>query len=206
MCCRQGRLDTTDNNLLSSSLYPCTVLPCHQLAPSAVLTRCLLRRHICCLVALLILRLRLAAASSVKWHRAAAGNGLRPVRLLGGCGQCSQQQQQPAKQLAAASELHERSIWLPAAVGSLLLLMREHPLYSRIADTRQLLDTLGQLLQEVRCSGIDGMVCRDGCRCTCSLVIQEACLLKVAYARHPTQTHLAWFGMLAEQAAAQYCD
>jgi hypothetical protein len=89
MCCKQGRLDTTDNNVLSSSLYPCTVLPCHQLAPSAVLTRFLLRRHICCLVALLILHLRLAAASSVKWHRAAAGNGLRPVRLLGGCGQCS---------------------------------------------------------------------------------------------------------------------
>ena len=72
-------------------------------------------------------------------------------------GSAVQQQQQPAKRLAAASELHERSIWLPAAGGSLLLLMREHPLYSRIADTRQLLDTLGQLLQEVlwcRCLGL----------------------------------------------------
>jgi hypothetical protein len=49
----------------------------------------------------------------------------------------------------AISELHERSIWLPAAAGSLLLLMREHPLYAQVEDKRQLLDTLGQLLQEV---------------------------------------------------------
>ena len=57
--------------------------------------------------------------------------------------------QQPANLADAISELHERSLWLPAAAGSLLLLMQEHPLYAQVDDKRQLLDTLGQLLQEV---------------------------------------------------------
>ena len=70
---------------------------------------------------------------------------------------------QPADLADTISELHERSIWLPAAAGSLLLLMREHPLYAQVDDKQQLLDTLGQLLQEVLCFGC---ACSANCKCT----------------------------------------
>ena len=66
----------------------------------------------------------------------------------------------------AISELHERSKWLPAAAGSLLHLMREHPLCAQVDDKRQLLVTLGQLLQEVLSFGY---VSPDSCICSCYL-------------------------------------
>ena len=86
---------------------------------------------------------------------------------------CAAQQQQhqlpgnkrqPADLTDAVSELHERSKWLPAAAGSLLHLMREHPLCAQVDDKRQLLVTLGQLLQEVLSFDY---VFPDSCKCTC---------------------------------------
>ena len=50
--------------------------------------------------------------------------------------------------LELASELHETSKWLPAATDDLLLCIREHKIYEML-DKRWLLDTLGQLLEQV---------------------------------------------------------
>ena len=113
------------------------------------------------------------------WLQDAASSGIELLRALvhapsdcsAAVGSAVQQKQrlpgnkqQPGELVKKAFELHERSMWLPAAAGSLMLLMREHMLYGRVDSTQQLLDILGQLLQEVLCHGC---ACSDSCRCTC---------------------------------------
>ena len=55
---------------------------------------------------------------------------------------------QPARPLDMASDLHELSIWLPAAAGSLLGCMHDL-LESNTVDMGLMLDTLGQLVRKV---------------------------------------------------------
>ena len=67
--------------------------------------------------------------------------------------QRQQQQQinniwQPALHSDAALQLHEASTWLPAAACSLLISMQQLQ-FSSAVKKRQLLHTLGRLLQEV---------------------------------------------------------
>ena len=137
------------------------------------------------------------------WLQDAASNGIELLRaLIDALSDCSaavgsavQQQQrlagnkqQPGELVTKASELHERSMWLPAAAGSLMLLMGEHMLYGRVGSTQQLLDILGQLLQEVLWLRLPRQLQMH----VLLSVMHEPCLFNFAYAQDAIMCGCMW--------------
>ena len=98
---------------------------------------------------------------------------------------------QPAASEDAAAELHGTSTWLLLAAGSLLQCMWSKLLYSKVPE-RQLLDTLGQLVQRVL-----------PLLCICSSatvrmlhilwLLKASCALRLS--SRSTQPHLCWHGI-----------